>query len=121
MKRDMELVRTILLKLEEIPLEEMSTFLEIDGYDQQTISFHVMLLDEAGLVRGTDASGFSDISWFADRLTWEGYEFLEASKDDENWKRAMSLVASKGGGMVFEVLKQILVAMARDAALAALG
>ncbi|MCH8876710.1 MAG: DUF2513 domain-containing protein [Chloroflexi bacterium] len=121
MKRDMDLVRKILLRLEGVPFEERSSEIDMQGYDQQTVSFHIMLLDEAGLVKGIDASGVAEIYWFADRLTWEGYEFLEASKDDENWKRATSLVASKGGGMVFEVLKQVLVAMARDAALAALG
>ena len=100
MKRDMELIRKILFKLEDQSMEESSTKIEIDGVDDQVVSYHIMLLDEAGLVKGIDISSASDVYWFADRLTWDGYEFLEAAKNDKIWKKAVDLVTTKGGGLV---------------------
>lgn len=117
MKRDIDLIRKILLELESQSIEERSSDIHIDGYDDQVISYHIMLLDEAGLVRGIDASSPSDIYWFADRLTWDGYEFLEASKDDKIWKKAIDLVTAKGGGLVFDVLKHVLISLMKDAIL----
>lgn len=118
MKRDMELVRKILLETERLSLGESGgSLLELEGYDQQTVSYHVMLLDEAGLIKGIDSSGVSDITWFVDRLTWEGYEFLEASRNEQIWKKAITTITNKGGGVAFEVLKQVLIAMTKEAIL----
>ena len=115
MKRDMELIRKILFELEGQSLEERSVKVSIDGYDDQDVSYHIMLLDEASLVKGLDLSSHSDICWFADRLTWDGYEFLEASKDDKIWKKAVDLATTKGGGLVFDVLKGALITLINDA------
>ena len=41
------------------------------------------------------------------RITWNGYEFLEAAKDDTRWNKAKSIM-HKTGGMLFDVLKEIL-------------
>ena len=118
MKRDMDLVRKILMEIESLPLEKLGgTLLEVDGYDQDTISYHIMLLDEAGLLKGIDASGLNDTEWFVDRLTWDGYEFLEAARNQQYWPKAVSTIGKAGGGLVFDVLKQVLVSMIKDAAL----
>jgi hypothetical protein len=63
----------------------------------------------------------NDITWFVDRLTWEGYEFLEASRDEGLWNKAVREVVSKGGGLAFEVLKQVLVSWVKDAVLGRTG
>ncbi len=46
--------------------------------------------------------------WRAKRLTWEGREFLEESRDNTRWKKAKEEVTGKVGGMVFEIFKQFL-------------
>lgn len=118
MKRDMELIRKILFETEKLSVEESGgTTLEIEGYDQQIVSYHIMLLDEAGLIKGIDFSGGSNISWFVDRLTWDGYEFLEASRNEQIWKRTITTITNKGGGLVFEVLKQVLINTIKEAIL----
>jgi hypothetical protein len=50
MKRDMDLLRKIFLELESKSFEQMGLELKLEGYDDQIVSFHVILLDEAGLV-----------------------------------------------------------------------
>jgi hypothetical protein len=42
-------------------------------------------------------------------LTWKGHEFLEASRDDTRWKQAKETVVKKAGGVVFELLKEVLI------------
>lgn len=115
MKRDMDLIRKIMLEVESWPLHKRGTRPEIPGYDPQVISYHVMLLDEAGLLKGLDASGASDIDWFVDRLTWPGHEFVEAARDEARWRKALNTITQKGGAVVFEIVKQALVQLAKEA------
>lgn len=115
MKRDMNLARRILLEVEKWPPEGGGGQIDVQGYDQQTISYHIMLLSEAGLLKGRDASGVGDICWFVDRLTWEGHEFVEAARDDTRWKKAISTISEKGGSFVFDVIKQLLVDLIKQA------
>ena len=51
MKRDMELVRLILLKIEEEYRSTAIYNLNISGYDMETVAYHCKILNEA--VEGT--------------------------------------------------------------------
>jgi len=108
MKRDMELVRLILIEIEKQPSYFINIELIFNGYTQEEVSYHVMLLHEAGLIIAIDASSVSDLYWIPQRLTWEGYEFLEASKNNDIWNKTKDIMA-KSGGFVFEVAKSILI------------
>ena len=108
MKRDIDLIRKILFEVEEF--EDpwgLSSDLEIDGYDNQVVSYHVKLLFEAGLLEADDVCemGSDGYRWWAKSLTWEGHEFLDAARDDSRWNKAKRLVAEKAGGLMFEALK----------------
>ena len=46
-------------------------------------------------------------------LTWEGYEFLAASKDPSIWKKGTSAVMAKAGAIGFEIIKAVLTAEIR--------
>jgi hypothetical protein len=48
MKRDMDLVRKILLQIEEHPHGFAPNYLAIEDYTQEQIGFHVLLMGEAG-------------------------------------------------------------------------
>jgi len=113
MKRDMDLVRQILLETEKIPFLASGQVYEpeIEGYSHEEISYHVKLLQEAGYVQAMGGDAY----WVIQSLTWEGHEFLEASKDDTRWNKAKSIMKDKGGGMVFDVLKQLLITLMKDA------
>lgn len=119
MKRDMDLVRSILLELEKHPHVSTRMDLNIEGYSPDEVSYHVKILDQAGLINAVaDANPPFDPTWVPISLTWEGHEFLDAAKDDTRWNRAKGIMKEKGGGMVFEVLKSVLVEMAKAAAFA---
>ena len=118
MKRDMDLARSILKQIEEQPLPEIQSGVNIhvEGYDFYDVSYHILILKEAGLIEAYSDSGMQGKEvWRAKRLTWAGHEFLEVSRDDTRWKKAKEEVTGKVGGMVVEIFKQILLASAKAA------
>jgi hypothetical protein len=108
MERDMDLVRQVLLEIEKQPFTGDWIDLSIDSHTPEEITYHVMILFEAGLIEAEEVSDFSNVDWKPIRLTWEGHEFLEAARDDSRWKKATSTVLQRAGGIAFDVLKQLL-------------
>lgn len=113
-ERDMDLVRRILAEVQEAPYDMDMVELQLDDYDESVTSYHVLLLQEAGLLEATDERRFGRPIWKPVRLTWDGHEFLEASRDDSRWERAKKLMREQVGGMSFEVLKATLVSMMKS-------
>lgn len=117
MKLDMDLARQILTKLEDDPnaVGQYCYKVSIEGKSAQEISYHVMLLNEAGLVAAIDMSTTGGIDWGATRLTWEGHQFLTAARSDTLWEKAKKLTLEKTGGLAFEFLKTALMKVGTDA------
>ena len=113
MKRDIDLVRTILLAIEEDDCATGHGFirLNISGCPQEKVSYHVELLYEAGLVDAVNSSTLNNYQWFPKRLTWEGHEFLDSARNKNLWEQAKKEL-EKIGNFSFEVLKQILINLA---------
>jgi hypothetical protein len=122
MKRDMDLVRKILLACADHEHGYAPGNLAIKGYSEEQIGHHVYLMMQAGLVKGGDVTGAEDPSPQAvlGSVTWAGHEFLEASRDEGRWSKAKQAAGSTGG-MVLDVLKSVLVEMATVAAKKAAG
>lgn len=98
MKRDMDLVRDILLAVEAsegTPFDDVP--LEFSGRQEQEVSYHVQLLVEAGLVAGDDYSTMGNYEWVAQSLTWSGHEFLENIRDPEVWAKTKAGAKQVGG------------------------
>lgn len=107
MKRDMDLVRQILITIEDHEHGYAPQTIDIPGYGQDVIGFHVLLLGEAGLLDVTESStyGSKTPTAFARRLRWEGYEFLGNARNETIWSKVKSTVVAKGGTVSFDVLK----------------
>ncbi len=109
MKRDMDLVRAILMEVEKFPPNHETSELIVEGWENDAIVHHIGLLHQAGLVNAIDASAAGDETWIISSLTWNGHEFLEAARNQTLWNKTKTLVMEKSGGLSFEVLKQSLV------------
>lgn len=101
MKRDMELIREIMLFLEEKPgpAHLKAEEFPMQGRSGLEIQYHLNLLYQAGFLNGEPVkSSTSDrlIRVIPFDLTWEGHEFLEAVRDPEIWRRAKAGAASAG-------------------------
>ncbi|MEA2027388.1 MAG: DUF2513 domain-containing protein [Campylobacterota bacterium] len=108
MKRYMELVRKLLLAIEENPNID-----KIEGYDDETIRYHQALLIEADLVKGkiTDG-GFSNPSSapmfvYIERLTWNGHEFLDNVRQDTVWNTIKSEFKNSSFKTITKVGKEL--------------
>lgn len=117
MKRDMDLVRTILLALADSDEPLWSTNLATDEYSRDVIGYHFLILDEAGLIMANVKAAGDDPYYIAvaSRLTWEGNDFLDAVRDESIWKRVRSTIGKITGGASFEVFKTVASSLALDA------
>ena len=109
MKRDMDLVRKILLKIEEEQNEFPLMNIEIDGYDMATVNYHCKLLYEAGLISGYKAStSMSGLDGFmVDSLTWEGNDFLDKIRDNSIWHKTKDAITKKGLPLIIDTIKTV--------------
>lgn len=78
---------------------------KIDGYDEDTIYYHLRYLCESGLMVGFDLPGLSKETWVAQRLTVAGHEFLQAMHSDLVWEKAKEVVLAATGTMSVAALK----------------
>lgn len=105
----MDLVRVILLKIEEEHAGVGLANLEVEGYDRATIAYHCQLLEEAGLVSSCIERYADDSVFFfsVGGLTWEGADYLDKVRDDSVWAKTKNLAAEKGVPLVVETVKTI--------------
>lgn len=109
MKRDMDLVRLILLKIEEDYKSTALINLSIDGYDMDTVAYHCKILHEAGFVSNYNASYAGDELYIfsVGALTWEGNDYLDLVRDNSLWKKTKETITKKGLPLVFDTIKTI--------------
>lgn len=106
MKRDMELIRKILITLEESEQTQGWVPLKFEGYSDDQISYQVKILAEQGIIGATDCSNQSNFAWEAKGLTWDGHDYIEAIRDDGRWQKAKDWVENAGKILTMETLKQ---------------
>lgn len=117
MKRDLELIRKMVLAIEAAPSGWAPNDLKFEGYTDEQVGYHAYLLIDAGLAKGEDVSGFGSESpkGFINSLTWDGHEFADAARDGARWRKAMGIVQEKGGTVTIGVLTQLLVSLMKGA------
>lgn len=109
MKRDMDLVRLILLKIEEDYVSTALYNLKIDGYDKETIAYHCKMLHEAGFVSdyGSHYADNALQSFGVGSLTWERNEFLDKIRDDSFWGKTKKEIKNRGLPMIVDTIKAV--------------
>ncbi len=115
MKRDMELIRMILVQLEEKSSGLGTIDIVVNGYKESEVGYNSALVVEAGLARGIDVShmGSRHPEWKLSTLTWEGHEFLDASREPTRWEKAKE-ISSKAGGLTLAVMQDVLKQLMRQ-------
>lgn len=109
MKRDMDLVREILLEIEKQYVSTALYNLEVDGYNIATIAYHCKILHEAGLISAYKAQ-YADntiYSFSVGSLTWEGNDYLDKVRDNSIWRKTKDVITQKGLPLVFDTIKTI--------------
>lgn len=108
MKRDMELVRKLLVLIEDKHEEQEELILPND-IDRNVAANHLVLMEQAGLVKNNITYADNKPYWIRSSLTWEGHEFLDSIRNEGIWNKVKEGVKVKGleiGSVPLEVLKE---------------
>jgi hypothetical protein len=115
MKRDYNLIRKILIDVEDAEPGQVIQNFTCEGVDQRIIAEHVKLLIDARYLEGEIIRQFgtSAFAYAVTGMTWDGHEFLANAKNDTVWKKVMSDAQKQGGSMSVSVLNTLLSAAAK--------
>ena len=112
MKRDMDLIRELLLKLEALPMRMGGIIsippdadeIAVPGYDSAQIDYHLGQIRRAGFIDEGGARPMSGIGFRC--LTWEGHDFLDSVRDPKIWTKTKD-GALAAGGFTVDLLKDL--------------
>lgn len=112
-KRDMELIRKLLLHIEENTGGKRlrSTEIELDDYEKDEIGYHLKLLIDAGFTDAICSTAARDEfpECLIKGLTWVGHDFLDSVRNDGVWGHVKNAIKPLGT-VPFEVMKCVAVA-----------
>ena len=112
MKRDMDLIRALLLKLESLQIRpgDIVTItpddeqIAIDGFDVDQIDYHLSLIREAELIEDLESQPMIGICYR--RLSWQGHDFLNSVRDPKIWEKTKN-GAEAAGGFTVDLMKDL--------------
>ena len=101
MKRDMDLIRKILIKIEkEYDGSRPIQVDPIEEYDRSDVEYNLGLLVDAGYVK--PLKGLPNL---VRGITWNGHEFLDAVRSDDVWRTVKEKLAALGGTASLATIK----------------
>ncbi len=111
MNRNMDLVRDLLLAIENDPKLDGKTVnvlnqpsdIGITDFTLEEIEYHLVMLIDQGLVDGKITPQMPIIF---SKLTWQGHDFIDAIRDPDVWQRTKE-GAKKAGGFSLELLSDL--------------
>jgi Hypothetical protein (DUF2513) len=117
MKRDMDMIRNLLLRIEALPSLEASTPgpqiyslstrdapLRVSDEDPSDLHHHMRLLVNAGYLDLTPTQFEGSFNFKG--LSWKGHDFLDSVRDEEVWRKTKQ-GALAAGGFTFELLADL--------------
>ena len=116
MKRDWDIIRDILINLDEKGSEKhYLTLTDFPGKPKAEISYNVEILLEADLIYGQmlETIGPETNNFVARRLTWSGHEFLDAIRSDKVWIETKETILKKGICMTIDLVSSVATSIAK--------
>lgn len=118
MKRDMELVLKILEHLEERNEISVIENLEIAGYDERIVSYHLRRMYEANLLDAEAVTSTTTqeriIRVLPFGLTWDGHEFLASMRNQTVAKKVRERLGNSLSEVPFTLVKELALALGRS-------
>jgi hypothetical protein len=108
MKRDLELIRKILLVVEDEQPQSLP------DESSERIGYHVQLLLDAGFVEGKVmwsqvGEAYIPHGYVVQRITMAGHDYLDSVRDPKVWTKTKSVLENVGGSAALEVVKDVAV------------
>lgn len=122
MKRDMDLIRNMLLEIEKAENVVSLDKLREMHVNENVVDYHVWLLDEAGYVDSTLMYADNGLYYASiNGLTWAGQDFLDAIRGKNMWDKIKRAVSACTDSTTFEVIKGVAVKYAQAEILSKMG
>jgi hypothetical protein len=112
MKRDMDLVRAILLEVEK-STSPGGCRIEIPDHSREELYYNAQQAQDAGLIEAKFLPNTTE--FHVVRLTYAGHEFLDAARNDTLWAKAKETVIKNTGTLTVEGVKIALSTLIRHA------
>jgi hypothetical protein len=116
MRRDMDLIRTLMIQMADHPAPTLDGWYRTRGEneaEEQRILGHLKLLHEAGLIRAVVSESNNGIAAVEPlEVTWRGHDFVDNARNETVWGTAKATVAQKGGSVSFAVFQEVLKSVA---------
>ncbi|MCY4115484.1 MAG: DUF2513 domain-containing protein [Caldilineaceae bacterium] len=111
---DFDLVRQIVLRLEEVwesDSPSRPTDYKFDGFRVEVISHNIQKLFDAGIVVAQAMQNWSpdQLRSWPTGFTTKGWKFLAVAKNDRVWDEAVKTVVAQGETTNLKALKRVLV------------
>jgi len=105
MKRDMDIIRAILLNVESDKYQ-YGEAVHLDGVPPETCARHVALIFDVGLAEGTliKPDGLGVQAAIIERLTSAGHDFCDGIRQDTIWNKAKEHILKPGASYGLSVL-----------------
>jgi len=101
MKRDIDLVRLLLLRSE----GDEDAKRKVEEYADDVRAYHVTIMLDAGLFIGeSDKLADGSYATSVTRLTWNGHDFLDAARNETVWRKARETILRTVGSVTFDLL-----------------
>lgn len=102
MQRNMDLVRTILMRIENNSSGRAPADFGIVSYPPEQVGYHAHIMMQEGLIEGHDVTNFDSNGPEAipSNLTWKGHEFLDLAREQDRWNRAKAIIAKVGSAPI---------------------
>lgn len=118
MRRNMDIVRHILLETEQAESYSLdSSRMTTEEWDSDEVSYNAEIMVEAGLldasVSQTLGRRYPEV--LIKRLTWEGHDLLDTIRDDTVWTKTKAKLGETVGTAALEVVKAVAVSITRTA------
>lgn len=108
MKRDFDLIRSILLQVEKADSGKPVHSLQVDeSVADAVLAEHIQLAIDASLIEGQVISD-DPVGFAITRLTWQGHDFLEHARNDTLWKKVQAEAKTKGTSVTIHILNSLL-------------
>lgn len=123
MKRDLDLVRCILISVEKADGPIGDAMLAKCCEDISRLAFHIELMQAHGLLTASvkrDAYG-DPLSLEVGGLTWEGYDYLDAIRSPQVWNKAKDAISKAVGDTSLSIVKQTCTTVATGLIMSKLG
>ena len=118
MKRDLDLLRKMLLRIEELDSTKskitINSFSDLCDYPP-LISLHIELLIDDGFIETSEPIYRGPISdYWIYRLTSSGYDYLDAIRNPSIWQSTLNKIESVGGSVTLDIVKSIAVSIIKS-------